>query len=159
MNFFINISIPLLFDIGWLKKILSIVPGPKVLEVDLNQNESYFPVLVQHLNSTLKTILNYFNAEIWLDDINERQIQLLSTTSFRFDGIKIDKYEFWKIYAEHDQYKLNSFILNIKKNARIVLIEGIENVNHLNFVYNSDTDYGQGFLWPVDERSSFAIEL
>ncbi|MEO3989893.1 EAL domain-containing protein [Pseudocitrobacter cyperus] len=155
---FLNISIPLLINMVWLKSLLAMLPGPKALELDCQQSESFFPLLVQHIEEIL-TILRDFNTQLWLDDLYAQHIPLIAQLPFRFDGIKIDKHELWRLANSQDASAMTSLIKQAESLADNVLVEGVENEDQHHFVAGSEVRYAQGYLWPVDERESFVITL
>lgn len=156
---FFNITIPLLMNVMWLKSILTMLPpGPKVIEIDCQQSESNFSRLVPHIDEIL-TLIHNFNTQLWLDDLYIRHIPLIAKLPFRFDGIKIDKHEFWRIYAEQDTQIMINLIKKVEYLADHVLVEGIENEYQYRFILESNVHYAQGFLWPVDVQESFVITI
>ncbi|EEJ6141353.1 EAL domain-containing protein [Salmonella enterica subsp. enterica serovar Urbana] len=155
---FLNATIPLLMNLVWLKAILSCLPGLKVIEIDCQKNRIYFPQLVSKLNEIQK-LMRVFNAQLWLDDVYVRDIPLISRLPFRFDGIKIDKHEFWRIYAEQDSQAMINLVNKVGCLTDAVLVEGIENEYQLRYISESNVRYAQGFLWPVDEQESFVIKI
>ncbi|HCT3930543.1 TPA: EAL domain-containing protein [Citrobacter koseri] len=155
---FLNITTPLLMNLMWLRSILAMLPGPKVIEIDCQQSESYFPRLVLHIDAIL-TLMRAFNTQLWLDDLYVRHIPLIAQLPFRFDGIKIDKHELWRISAEQDTPAMTTLVKQVEYLTDHVLVEGVENEYQHRFISESDVHYAQGFLWPVDERESFVITI
>ncbi|EAA4401756.1 hypothetical protein DPE14_23235 [Salmonella enterica subsp. enterica] len=155
---FLNATIPLLMNQAWLKSILATLPGPKAIEIDCQQSESYLPLLVPHINE-IQTNMHDVNAQLWLDDIYVRHIPLISQLPFRFDGLKIDKYEFWRIYSEQDSQAMIMLINKVRYLTDHVLGEGIENEYQLRFISECNAHYAQGFLWSVDDQESFVINI
>lgn len=155
---FLNATIPLLMNQVWLKAILSCLPGPKVIEIDCQKNKMYLPQFVSQYNEIV-TLLRIFNTQLWLDDLYVKHIPLISRLPFRFDGIKIDKHEFWRIYAEQDNQAMIKFVNKLGCLTDVVLVEGIENEYQLRFISESNARYAQGYFWPVDEQESFVIKI
>lgn len=155
---FLNISIPLLINLVWLKSLLEMLPGPKAIELDCQQSESFFPLLAQHIDAVL-SIMHSFDTQLWLDDLYAEHIPLIARLPFRFDGIKIDKHELWRMADSRDKSAMARLIKQAESLAENVLVEGVENEDQHRFISGSDVRYAQGYLWPVDEKESFVITL
>ncbi|EAS3261713.1 EAL domain-containing protein [Salmonella enterica] len=155
---FLNATIPLLMNQAWLKSILSDLPGPKVIEIDCQQSEFYLSLLLSHINE-IQTIMHDFNTQLWLDDLYVRHIPLISQLPFRFDGIKIDKHELWRISEEQNTSAMTRLVKQLEYLTDHVLVEGVENEYHHRFISDSNVSYAQGFLWPADTQESFVINL
>ena len=73
-------------------------------------------------------------------------LSVVRELNFRFDGIKIDKHEFWR--SQSMPNVLNQLVKNCYQISPNVLIEGIETLQHREIAACSGASHLQGYLWP-----------
>lgn len=85
-------------------------------------------------------------VSLWLDDITPSLLPMLEPMMRLFDGIKIDKGAFWRLAAQPSLLK--SFVERCHQYSSLVLIEGVESLEHYQLAILAGADYLQGYLWP-----------
>lgn len=153
---FINVNLDLLLNLTLLESVISLTTTPKILEVDCEVIINHATQILRHIDD-IRVILRNHNASIWIDDLYFRHIPRLIQIREVFDGIKIDKNEFWRIYTKSDTNEMNTLINRIRNFTDNILIEGVENTSQLKFIIDSNVDFAQGFYWPFDSSESFFI--
>ena len=83
---------------------------------------------------------------VWLDDLDEPLLSTVCELNFCFDGIKIDKYAFWR--TQFSPLELNQLVKRCYQITSNVLIEGIETLQHRDIAARSGASHLQGYLWP-----------
>lgn len=132
---------------------------PSVLEVDsvcqhIAQNLNYFPIAIE-VDSHLRDIsdkakanvimLQKIGAQIWIDDfLGDGSIR-----STLWDGIKIDRFAFQDGFDELND-KVGEQRYQDLLNVAPLIIEGIENKEHLDYAKLTGACYGQGYYWAAN---------
>lgn len=144
-NLFINLPITLLTEEDLFRRLLPL-PGPGA------NIEIVEPALLLSLPHALRAraienlhILARRGCRIWLDDIDEAQIQGFIASRLPLSGIKIDKMAFWRLKSTPALLTLVNLCAKIAQN---VLIEGIETQQDLALARKAGAGFGQGYLWP-----------
>ncbi|EMP6174918.1 hypothetical protein R9D66_004273 [Citrobacter amalonaticus] len=142
---FVNAPCAIFFDVN---KVLSIIDNhPPNVNIELQDpenmfllNDNDFSVLVSNLK-----LLKSSGVPIWLDDLQVIYTHKAVELSPFITGIKVDKYEFWNAYFKKN---VQDFLLEFSTISSNIIIEGIENENHLKSVATNHGFFGQGYQWP-----------
>lgn len=146
LSLFMNIPTKILLDTQLCNHISKLLAGKNVnLELQdpdnlLNIDEEAFYTLSKNMS-----LLKHNGASVWLDDVKEDMLILVSR--MHFFGVKIDKSVLWK-YRDKNYSILASFVGALKLCTEKVLVEGIETKADLHMATRVGLDYGQGFYWP-----------
>lgn len=154
---FINVSLDLLLDDKWADNVLPRMAGYNI-ELDCLQCMAHLDALTRRGAAIFSKVRRY-GINIWLDDINEAAITAISALPLRFDGIKIDKYVLWHLAEINDRRTMADFARQLNELARVVIVEGVENDDHLQFAAVAPIRCAQGYYWPVDGNLSFELEI
>ncbi|WP_230352304.1 EAL domain-containing protein [Lelliottia sp. WAP21] len=144
-NLFINLPITLLTETEFFRRVLPLLsPGINIEIVDPDNLFSLpaasYQRVVQRLDSLARR-----RCRIWLDDIDETQIQRFLRSRLTLSGIKIDKIAFWRLRATPALKELVSLCAHVAEN---VLIEGIESNWDRECALKAGAGFGQGYFWP-----------
>ncbi|EFR2206995.1 EAL domain-containing protein [Salmonella enterica] len=142
---FFNQPLKMILDEEYLAKILDLFYCGGHLEIQ-DSNE------IIHLSdeeiSILKWTINIIQLHgvyLWMDDVNERVLNFMFENEIFTHGVKIDKYVFWDYFSSDNDF--NGLIMLSKMVSSKVIVEGIESVEHYDFVKSSGADFGQGYYW------------
>lgn len=146
VHYFINLPVRDLSrsDLG---ELIQISPDKKVV-VELQDPEHLVGLTCAEQQTLVKNLnaLHEQNIAVWLDDIEGSMLSVVRELNFRFDGIKIDKHEFWR--SQSMPSVLNQLVKNCYQISPNVLIEGIETLQHREIAACSGASHLQGYLWP-----------
>lgn len=117
----------------------------KNIKICLEFNEYCFSALDEDRLNVLFYKFSNANIDIWLDDFGIGSSNISSIIANRFDVIKIDKKIFW-LFFETYKSLLVELISFIKNNGCMVVIEGIETKEQLEFSLENDC-YSQGYIF------------
>lgn len=92
------------------------------------------------------TSLSNAGFPLWLDDYRPCYDAALDRLDWQFDGVKIDRQEFYCYRNAPDA--LATLIAQTRRYGTIILVEGIETAADLDSVSQSCADLAQGFFWP-----------
>lgn len=144
--YYLNLPVALLIDTPTLTLLLPELKNNIVIELQDPQSiSSLSPSASLCLVSNL-SLIRANKIPIWLDDISPSFFNDIALYPFKFDGIKVDKYAFWKL-SETPEHLLQ-FIRDCHKLTKNVSVEGIESIYHQRTAIHCGANYLQGFLWP-----------
>lgn len=144
-NLFINLPITLLTETELFRRVLPLLsPG---INIEIVDPDSLFslPAASYHRVVQRLHLLDRRHCRIWLDDIDETQIQRFLRSRLTLSGIKIDKIAFWRLRATPALKELVSLCAHVAEN---VLIEGIESNRDRECALKAGAGFGQGYYWP-----------
>ena len=107
-------------------------------------------IALQDLDYTLKTIneLKEIGIRISLDDFGTGYSSLNYTKDIPFDEIKIDQSFVFNLFNNPKNKVITKTIVSLGKGlGAIIVAEGIERQEHLDFLRNVNCDKGQGYLF------------
>lgn len=82
---------------------------------------------------------------IWLDDVDEALVRSFLSCRLPLDGVKIDKFAFWRL---REKPALAALVAQCSQLAANVLIEGIETDRDQACALQAGARFGQGYRWP-----------
>ncbi|MGY3863305.1 EAL domain-containing protein [Aeromonas lacus] len=138
-RFCLNISPELMLSKKCIDWICKNSKKKLALEVD-------FSLLNVHTLPSL-SILNMlwgYGHEVWLDDFKGTSDNPLFM-DIPWDVVKIDKSVLWSV--GNDEGELISYITEIKKHHKKLLMEGVETIQQVKACKKSFVELGQGFYW------------
>ncbi|HBC8150320.1 TPA: EAL domain-containing protein [Escherichia coli] len=145
-SYYLNLPVSLLINLTALIQLIPDLKGNIVIELQDPQNIcSLSSSAALELSQNL-SLLRINSIPIWLDDISPELFNDIALFSFKFDGIKIDKYAFWEL--NKSPRKLLDFMDNCHAITKNVSVEGIESILHKKVAIRCGADFLQGFLWP-----------
>lgn len=135
-NLFINAPTQLLTTKEFVPSIQRYAKSIRLnIEVQYNSNILNSDLL-NSINNRLSNVAN-----IWIDDINleaGKKFELIQGV-----GLKIDKHAFWGAYKENAE--MYSLYMLYRDN---LIVEGIENNLHLQYLKKNNITFAQGYYWP-----------
>ena len=157
----INLSVRLLNDIGFRKRILErliaseFMPGSLILEITediLMQDLAEAEVFLQQART--------LGARIALDDFGTGQSSLSHLRQFPFDYLKIDREFIRNADTDNNDASLVRAMIQLAHAFGIeVIAEGVENASQLAFLRSLGCDYLQGYLIGVPNHAEHRHEL
>lgn len=105
----------------------------KHLTFILELSENYIKPDAMNILAKMRQHYQSLNFELWLDDFgsNFANFDLISTTNF--DGIKFSKELFWSLYLSEKDL-LAKLLKYLRKQSKIVVVEGVDTCDRLQFV-------------------------
>lgn len=116
----------------------------KGVYISLELNEHCMGFINVNTFNSVKEQLSLADVDLWLDDFGCGSANFSSIIDNRFSVIKIDKKIFWDFYNRYTGL-LVELISYIKSKHCLVVIEGVESQDHLNFALENGC-YSQGYL-------------
>lgn len=95
-------------------------------------------------------LLQQRKISVWLDDLTDTCIASFHRYAIDVGGVKIDKHAFWTL--SKNRRALRQLVAQCADISPQVVIEGIENTQHLELARQSGASLGQGYLWPHKRR-------
>ncbi|WP_322111560.1 EAL domain-containing protein [Aeromonas hydrophila] len=140
---FINVPVDFVSD---MELIMELYPFHCLFKINLEVECSPSTFLVRDSLRSCTKLLSAMGIRIWLDDIKVSEISAAKDLISQrvIYGVKIDKISFWDSYYK----KLNLTNIINGLSDRIIL-EGVEDISHLNYAKSQSIMYGQGYLWPT----------
>lgn len=138
---FVNGDFSQVFD----DAILSSQVDPKFLEVEITEGV----LLGNHEDaSNVLQHIKHKGVHISLDDFGTGYSSLAYLKQFPIDILKIDRSFVMDLMHSHDSPVIVEAIIGLAKNLRLrVTAEGIEELEHVNFLLDRECDEGQGFFY------------
>lgn len=145
-HYFINLSVRDLLSSGLENKI-QVLPEQKLV-IELQDPENLIDLGATEKAKLVKNLerLRERHFSVWLDDLDESLLSTVCELNFYFDGIKIDKYAFWR--TQFSPLELSRLVKSCYQITSNVLIEGIETLQHRDIAARSGASHLQGYLWP-----------
>lgn len=124
---------------------ISLLPKENNLKIALEINERCCNIVQSE--EFERHILNVkkLGVQVWLDDFGTGEANLASITSDVFDVIKIDKSIFWELYGQSQNLLIEMIKYFIEILDKRVIIEGVENIEQLSFVFKHKCS-AQGYI-------------
>ncbi|MGS4678234.1 EAL domain-containing protein [Enterobacter soli] len=95
-------------------------------------------------------------TQLWLDDVGSgRQNNFNCLTKGIFKAAKIDKAFFWQHQGHEGIERLGKAIRDLSRYADVVIVEGIERLEHLRLLAPFSHCWLQGFLFKIVEIEHF----
>lgn len=117
----------------------------KSVFVSLEINENCMAFVDVNTFNCVQEQLSSIGVDLWLDDFGCGSANFSSVTDNRFSVIKIDKEIFWNFHSKYTGL-LVELISFIKSKHCLVVIEGVENLDQLEFALANGC-YSQGYLF------------
>ncbi|TBL73141.1 EAL domain-containing protein [Obesumbacterium proteus] len=145
-HYFINLSVRDLLSTELENKIQ--VSSAQKLVIELQDPENLVGLNDMEKTQLVRNLewLREHHIAVWLDDLDEPLLSTVCALNFCFDGIKIDKYAFWR--TQFSPLELNQLVKRCYQITSNVLIEGIETLQHRDIAARSGASHLQGYLWP-----------
>lgn len=92
--------------------------------------------------------LSPLKTSLWLDDFGSGNAGIGAIRGYHFDYVKIDKEFFWHLlHKEHGRELMDALVTFLSRNNHHVIIEGVENAAHKNWLSGMNWFAMQGFYW------------
>ena len=145
-----NFSAEQLLDDPFLDAALSIAGSAPRLAVEVDHSV-FQEAVVADLSERLAALVAG-GFEIWLDDFGESEVDEAAAHHPSVRVVKLDR-----SLLGADATWLRSLVGRLHDDGKTVLLEGIENDDHVRFARGADVDWGQGFRYaPPLPAAAFA---
>lgn len=163
-KFSVNLSAKQFEDRTLLKRIKTVLA-----ETQFSANQLLFEITesmlmkdVQYASEILREI-EALGIEIGIDDFGTGYSSLTYLNELPISFLKMDKSFTLNLYKDEQTVKIAKAIINLAHSLNIKAIaEGIEEVQHLDFLLDHSSDYGQGFLlgrpMPAKDAEAFTLK-
>ncbi len=118
--------------------------NPKQLELEITES-----LLMDDYERTLHILrqLKNLGVRIAMDDFGTGYSSLSTLQAFPFDKLKIDRSFIQKLDASEQSATIVRAVISLARSLKIpVLAEGVENIEHLDFLKLENCDQAQGYL-------------
>ncbi|MGK3126447.1 EAL domain-containing protein [Candidatus Pantoea formicae] len=89
-----------------------------------------------------------YGIGVWLDNFDVYKLSTSESDLAYFKGVKFDKHFYRYILKKHNKESyFVQIIQRLKKLGKKVIVEGVENSEHFNFLLNKNIDGMQGKVW------------
>ena len=163
-RFSVNLSAKQFEDRTLVKRIKTILTEtnfpPEQLQFEIT--ESMLMKDVQYASKILRQI-EALGIEVGIDDFGTGYSSLTYLNELPISFLKMDKSFTLNLYKDQQTIKIAKAIINLAQTLNIKSVaEGIEEAEHLSFLLDHRSDYGQGFLlgkpMPAKEAETFTIK-
>lgn len=135
-NVFLNIPLEVVDDDSFLWKLNQL---SKYVNINLEVQYQEGIVYSQYYNQL--TEVNGQALTVWIDDVTDCSAECLN--ALIGVGVKIDKHAFWNLFN-----KKSLSLSEIDMSNRSIIVEGVENGEHLSFLRDVSVPFAQGYYWP-----------
>ncbi|XJZ27855.1 EAL domain-containing protein [Bacillota bacterium Lsc_1132] len=163
-KFSVNLSAKQFEDQTLLNRIKTILVETKfpACQLQFEITESMLMKDVQYASKILRQI-EALGIEVGIDDFGTGYSSLTYLNELPISFLKIDKSFTLNLYKDQQTMKIAKAIINLAQTLKIKSIaEGIEENEHLDFLLDHHSDYGQGYLlgkpMPAKEAEAFTLK-
>lgn len=147
-RFSVNLSAKQFEDRTLLKRIKKILTEtnfpPNKLQFEITES-----MLMKDIHYTKKVLrqIEGLGIEIGIDDFGTGYSSLTYLNELPISFLKLDKSFTLNLYNDEQTIKIARSVLQLARTLNIKSVaEGVEEIRHLDFLLEQDSDYGQGFL-------------
>jgi EAL domain-containing protein (putative c-di-GMP-specific phosphodiesterase class I) len=133
--------------------------GANPQKIRIETTESMFIDNISHLDRVMRDFAR-FQIDFAIDDFGTGYSNLARIIEMPFKYIKIDKSLLMTSMAKQKGQNIMEALLNaFNRNGMKIVVEGVENVEQLEYLKTVRHDYIQGYLYSKPVEENIAIKL